>query len=299
MVQARVHAAQAVAERMHSPQPFLEGHGPLHAGAHHVQARFAVAAVAGGFFDGSPAAFQAIQCNAIGRRVEGGRHEGFHAVRNGVHARGGREHGGQTQGEFRVADGGLGHQVPRVKAQLAVVVHDDDGAARHLAARAAGGGHGNDRRGALADARGAAFNRGVVGEGAFVGGRNGNALGAIDGRTATHRNQAIAALGPVHRHGRAHGGFGGVGRGLVENGQWQAGQGVQRFLQHPGGFHAGVGHDQGAGDADPIAFLAQQLHRAKLELDLGHVVDESHGVRWMWRRTPAITIAASPQRPTL
>lgn len=78
-----------------------------------------------------------------------------------------------------------------------------------------------------------------------MGGCNRNALGAIDGRTATYGNQAIAALGLVHRHGRAHGGFGGVGRGLVENGQWQAGQGVQRFLQHPGGFHAGVGHDQG------------------------------------------------------
>ena len=70
-------------------------------------------------------------------------------------------------------------------------------------------------------------------------------------------------------------------RRLAELVRGHAGQGVQRFLQHPGGFHAGVGHDQGAGDADPIAFLAQQLHRAKLELDLGHVVDESHGVRWM------------------
>ena len=73
------------------------------------------------------------------------------------------------------------------------------------------------------------------------------------------------------------------GRGLVENGQWQAGQGVQRFCSTPQRLHAGVGHDQGAGDADPIAFLAQQLHRAKLKLDLGHVVDESHGVRWMWK----------------
>jgi hypothetical protein len=32
-----------------------------------------------------------------------------------------------------------------VKAQFAMVVHDDDGSTRHFAAGAAGGGHGNQR----------------------------------------------------------------------------------------------------------------------------------------------------------
>jgi hypothetical protein len=53
---------------------------------------------------------QAIERNAVGRRVEGGRHEGFHAVRDGVHAGGGGEQWGQAQREFGVADGGFGHR---------------------------------------------------------------------------------------------------------------------------------------------------------------------------------------------
>ena len=281
VVQARVHAAQAVAQAVHAAQAFLERHGALHAGAHHVQARLPVCAVAGGLLNAGPAALQAIERDAVGRWVEGGRHKGFHAVRNRIHAGGGREHGGQTQGQLRVANGGLGHQVPRVETELAVVIHDDDGAARHLAAGAAGGGHGNDGSCALADAGRAAFDRGVVGERALVGGGNGNALGAVDGRATAHGDQAIAALGLVDLHRRAHGGFGGVGGGLVKHCNrlvMQVAQGVQRLLQHARGFHAGVGHDQGAGDAHAQALLVQQLHCAKLELDLGHVVDEGHGV---------------------
>jgi hypothetical protein len=146
-----------------------------------------------------------------------------------------------------------------VKAQLAVVVHDDDGAARHLAAGAAGGGHGDQGRGALGDARRAAFDGGVVLERPLVGGRNGDALGAVDGRAAAHGDQAIAALGLVHRHGSAHGGFGRVGRRLVEHRHGQAGQGVQRLLQHARGLHAGVGDDQRARDAHAFALLLEQL----------------------------------------
>jgi hypothetical protein len=47
-------------------------------------------------------------------------------------------------------------------------------------------------------------------------------------------------------------------------------------LQHAGRLDAGVGHDQRLADAHALAFLAQQLHGAKVELDLGDVVDESH-----------------------
>jgi hypothetical protein len=44
--------------------------------------------VAGGAGNMGPGALQAVQRNAIGRRVEGRGHEGFHAVRNRIHAGG-------------------------------------------------------------------------------------------------------------------------------------------------------------------------------------------------------------------
>ena len=149
----RVHAAQAVRERMHAAQPLLERHRALHAGAHHVPARLAVAAVARGALDVRPAALQAVERDAVGRRVDGRRHEGLHAMRDRVHAGGGRQPGRQAERELGVEQRGLGHQVPAVKAELAAVVDDQDRAARHFAAGAGGGGHRNQRRHALADLR--------------------------------------------------------------------------------------------------------------------------------------------------
>jgi hypothetical protein len=102
--------------------------------------------VAGGAFDVRPAALQAVERDAVGRRVDRRRHEGLHAVRDGVHAGGRRQQRRQAQRELGVEQRGLGHQVPAVEAQLAAVVDDDDGAARHLAAGAGGGGHGDQRR---------------------------------------------------------------------------------------------------------------------------------------------------------
>jgi hypothetical protein len=72
VVQARVHAAQAVAQAVHAAQALLEGHRALHAGAHHLPAGVAVVAVARGAFDVRPAAGQAVQRDAVGRRVDGG-----------------------------------------------------------------------------------------------------------------------------------------------------------------------------------------------------------------------------------
>ena len=109
-----------------------------------------------------------------------------------------------------------------------------------------------------------------------MGGRYGNALGAIDGRSAAHGDQAVAAVGLVHLHRGAHGGLGRVGRGLVEHGDRHAGQGIERLLQHACRLDAGVGDDQRPRDADAFAFLLEQLDGAEIELDLGHVVDEGH-----------------------
>ena len=107
-------------------------------------------------------------------------------------------------------------------------------------------------------------------------GSDGNALGAIDGRSTTHRNQAIALLRFVQVCGGAHSGLSGVGGRLVKHGYLQAGQRIQGFLQNSGGFDALVGHDQRPLNADPLALLLEKLDSTKLELDLGNVVDESH-----------------------
>ncbi len=287
MVQARLHATQAVAEAVHTAQAFLKSHGALHAGTHQLAARFGILAVARGALNVGPASGQAIQRNPIGWGVEGGRHKGFHAMRYGIHACGSRERGWQTIGEFGVANGRFGHQVPAVKAQFAVVVHDDDGAARYLAARAAGGRDGNDGGDGFGDFGGAAFDGGVGGQWPGVGGGNGHAFGAVNGTATAHGNQSIAAMLLVQLRRCTHGGFGGVaGRG-VEHGDGQATQRIQRFLQHTCGFDTGIGHHQRMGDAHALALLRQQAHGAKVELNLRDVVDKSHSF------TPSTVLATA------
>ena len=96
-------------------------------------------------FNVRPSALQTIQANAIGRRVKGRCHESFHAVGNGVHACCRSEHGRQTKGQLRVTNGGFGNDEPGVKAQLSTIVNDQDGATRHFATGATGGGHCNER----------------------------------------------------------------------------------------------------------------------------------------------------------
>ena len=164
-----------------------------------------------------------------------------------------------------------------MKSQLAVVVHDDDGAPCHLAARTTRGGNGDDGCHAVCDTGRAAFNGGVVGERPFVRGGNGDPLGAVNRRAATNCNQTIALVGCIHRHRCAHGRLSRVGRGLVKHGHRQAGQGVQCLLQNSGRFDACVRHDQRPGNANPRTFLLKQVDRTKIELDLGDVVDHGHG----------------------
>ena len=278
VVQAWIDPAQAVAQAVHAAQAFLEGHGALHRGAHHVQAGLAVTAITRGALNVGPAACQAIERDAVGRGVECRRHEGLHAVSNGVHAGGCGQLRRQAQGELRVADRGPGHQVPRMKTQFASVVHNQYGTARYLAAGAAGGGHGDDGRHPLADAGRAAFDGGVVGEWPLVRGCDGHALCAVDGAAATQGDQAVAGVSAVDGGGGAHGGLGRVRRGLVKHRHRPARQDIERPLQQTGGLDAGVSHHQRAADADALALLPEQGERAKVELDLGDVVDEGHGV---------------------
>mmetsp|Transcript_5841 Transcript_5841/g.22869 ORF Transcript_5841/g.22869 Transcript_5841/m.22869 type:complete len:373 (-) Transcript_5841:223-1341(-) len=277
VMQARVQAAQGVAERMHGAQPFLEGHRAVQACAHHVHAGVAVLAVARGAFDRGPAPAQALQRDAVGRRVEGWRQEGFDAVGDGVHAGGGRQQWRQPQGQCRIADRGLGQQLPVVKAQLAAIIDDQDGAARHLAAGACRRRHRDQRQHLGADAAGTAFDGGVVGQRPLVGGGEGHALGQVDAGAAADGDQAVAALVVADLDGLAHGGLGGVGGRLVEH-RGRAVEGGQCLVQHAGRAHAGIGDDQGPAHADALAFGRQQAGRAERQLDAGQVEDLGHRV---------------------
>ncbi|WP_257646287.1 hypothetical protein [Ottowia beijingensis] len=74
----------------------------------------------------------------------------------------------------------------------------------------------------------------------------------------------------------------------------QALQGVDHRLQHAGGTHARVGHDQRPRDAHALALRRQLLHGAVVELDLGEVLDEGHG--WISKvRCSGFIIQSNPQ----
>ena len=109
-------------------------------------------------------------------------------------------------------------------------------------------------------------------------GRNRDALGAVNGRATAHGDQAVATLGLEHLDSGAHCRFCGVGWRLVKHGHLHAGHGIQHLLQHASGLDALIGYHQRAGDADALALLGQQRGGAVVDLDLGDVVDESHGV---------------------
>ena len=197
-------------------------------------------------------------------------------MRHRVHAGGSRQDGRQAEGQFGVTNGRFGHDEPAVKADFATVVQNQNRAPGHFAAGAAGGGHSDDGCHTVGDLERAAFYGGVGFERAFVAHGNGHALGAIDGRAAAHRDQAVAAVGLVRGSRRTNGRLGRVGGGLVKHRNRQVGQGVEGFLQHACCFDACVGDDQGFADAHTLAFGLKQLHGAKVDLDLGDVVDERH-----------------------
>ena len=129
----------------------MKSHGALHRSTHEVHSGFFVLAILSGALNVRPCALQAIQANAIGGRIEGGRHEGFHAMGDGVHAGGGSEHGGQSESQLRVANGCLGHNEPRMKAQFAAIVDNQNGTSGHFTASAAGGWHCDEGRYAVCD----------------------------------------------------------------------------------------------------------------------------------------------------
>jgi len=195
-----------------------------------------------------------------------------------IHAGGGCHARAQAERQFRVADGGTGHQVPRMKSEFAAIFHDQDGAARDLAAGSTGGGDCNQRHAAIGDARRAAFDGRVVLQGPVVSCRNGDTFAAVDGRAAPQGDQAVAMAVMKNLGGGAHGCFVGVGRRSVKNGRVRVAQSVEYTVQQSSGLDALIGHDQRPGDADTRTLLAQQRQGTEIELDLCHVVDQGHGV---------------------
>ncbi|MNF75784.1 hypothetical protein D3C84_578660 [compost metagenome] len=180
MVQFRIDAAQGVGKAVHAAQSFLEGQRTLHGRAHHVHPRFAITGFGGRAFDVFPGAPQAVEGDAVCGRVEGRGHERFDAMRDSVHAGGGGEHGRQTEGQLRIADGHARHDIGGDNADLATIVEDQDGAATHLATGARRGRNCNQRRGGRGDAIQSAFNHREALQRTVVGGADRDALGQID-----------------------------------------------------------------------------------------------------------------------
>ena len=74
---------------------------------------------------------------------------------------------------------------------------------------------------------------------------------------------------------------------------------ASRVLQHARSLHAGVGDNKRAGDAGAFALLLEQPDGSIVELDLGEIVDECHGLLGSLGRGMrlAFTIAANTLNP--
>jgi len=177
-----------------------------------------------------------------------------------------------------------------MKAQLASVVHDHDGATRHFAAGAGRGGDRDQRQHRLGDARAAALDRGVVLEGARMAPQDSHALGQVHAGAAADRDQAVATLFFQHSEGRTHARLGGVALGAIEDRIRQVPERSLGLGQQAGGAHARIGDDQRAGDADTLALGGQHADGAEIKVDVGQVAYEGHGQKRVngWRM-PAST----------
>ena len=104
-----------------------------------------------------------------------------------------------------------------------------------------------------------------------------HALGEIHRRAAADRDDAVAALGLVHRERVAHRRFGRVlRRAVIDRERHVAGQMLLHLGPQAGGDHALVGDDQRPAHAEQLQLRLEQLQRAEVELDAGEIGDQSH-----------------------
>ena len=163
-----------------------------------------------------------------------------------------------------------------MEAQLAAVLHDQDGAACHFAAGATGGGDGSQRQHGIGDAGRAAFDGGVLRERPGVRGRDGNPLGAVDGGAAADGDEAVTALAARHFHAGQYRGLGGVGADLIEDGEGLPCEHRFDLVQQPCGAHTRIGHDQRLAHADAGDFGGQLGQGTVCQMDVGDVLDQGH-----------------------
>jgi hypothetical protein len=83
-------------------------------------------------------------------------------------------------------------------------------------------------------------------------------------------------MGLEHSHGGAHRRFGGVRGRLVEHRVRDVAQRGKGFVQDACGAHARIGDDQRLAHANALALGAQERDGAKVQVDLGDVVDKGH-----------------------
>ena len=99
-----------VAERVHRPQPLLEGRGAHRRRAHHVGARLEVSGLGDGGREVLPHQPQAFERDALAHRVVVGGAISLEAMGEGVHAGAHRDRAGHADRQFGIADHHRGQQ---------------------------------------------------------------------------------------------------------------------------------------------------------------------------------------------
>ena len=263
-----VHIAQACVVEGHAGQELGIGH--LLAGMEILPLMHGGAKVFGNQCDGHHGA-------GIGDRGGGGGDIGLNGVGQGIHAGSGGETGRLGQHQLGIVDR---HQRGNVLVDdghfhVARFV-GDDAEAGHLGGGTGGGVDGDKRQLRL----GGAIHPFVILDAATVGGDQRDALGAVVGRAATQRDDAITAVGLDHRQTRFDVAGSGVGFGLIENSAFNA-----MFSQQGGelGDHADLVEDL-VGDDQRLAIAVtldigggllqtagtHQVNSGNIELECSH-----------------------------
>ena len=86
-------------------------------------------------------------------------------------------------------------------------------------------------------------------------------------------------MGLQHRHGGAHSRFVGVGGGLVKHRIGDVAQRSQGFVQDARCADTGIGDDERLAHAHALALCSKEGDCAKVQVDLGDVVNQGHKFR--------------------
>jgi len=106
----------------------------------------------------------------------------------------------------------------------------------------------------------------------------------IERGSSPHRNDAVGGHTSIVRQRLQHSGFSGIRGRIVEYLEAEFRREVlPQPIEQAAGADTLVCDDQGATDAEPLAFLAYELDGAVVELNGGEVADGSHSGRFsLW-----------------